>query len=89
MEFVKELTTFNNKLQKLHRATRIAKLWASAMRKIMSGNKIMNRTMESANLAAHKVQHENADDEEVKMQLKCYRNVHRMLNRQEPKPMMF
>ena len=70
MEFAKELITFNNKLQELHKATRIAKLWASAMRKIMSGNKTMNRTMENANLAAHKVQHENAEDEEVNNAIK-------------------
>ena len=73
MEFAKELITFNNKLQELHKATRIAKLWASAMRKIMSGNKTLNRTMEIANLAAHKIQHDNPDDKEVKNAIEMLR----------------
>ena len=66
MEFAKELIAFNNRLQEAHKSTKMAKLWASAMRMIMSGNKTLNCTMENTNFAAHKVQNNNADDEEVK-----------------------
>ena len=65
--FAKELINFNTKIKNSDRkTTRIAKLWANSLCRILSNKKIRDRSIERANSVVMEVEQGDALEEEVK-----------------------
>ena len=56
-DFAKELSNFKTKLQNSdRRATRLAKLWANCVHRILSNKKTMDKSIKGAQMAAREVE---------------------------------